>query len=226
MIIIRIPKNITYLKDNSIIEENVNIDDYETISMSYIESIDVNDKLIKKIERIVRTSYEYNQYREFLRDELDSCSFFNNLDYDDVSVELHHVITLYEVTDIVLRTQLTENINVIPLDVAEEVMRLHYECILPLAPLSKTIHDLLHEGLVFLPIQCSFGDYKEFYNRYKKYFTTDQINMLKNYIKMSNEVIKDMSIPDILQRNYKYLEVNGMELPYRIELDKKKKKID
>ena len=220
----RIPRNITYLTDNSIIEDTINIDDYENLDYPYIEVSEVNDKLINKIEKIIRNSIEYKEYINFLKDELDMnyCSFFSSLDYNNTSIEMHHVITLYDITYIVLTKQLTNEFNITPFDVAEEVMKLHYENKVALMPLSKTIHDLYHAGEIFIPITYSFGDYESFYNEYKPYMTSDFKNHYNNLIKLSKEY--DGTPPEILQRKYTYITVDGIELPKSIELVQKKEK--
>lgn len=219
----RIPKNITYTNDNSIIEETITFDSFEHLSMPYLEQLDITPKLIKRIERMVRDSLEMRCYIEYLRDELtlQSCTIFQSLDYYDVSIEFHHgPLTLYDITDIVLRKLTSLNLDVTVFDVGEEIVRLHYENKVGLLPLSKTIHQLYHSGELFLPCQLFLGNWKAFYKEYKEYFTDDQIAMLKEYIKNSNEIIKDQQIPDILQRKYDYLIVEGMELPKKINTNK------
>ena len=226
MIVIRIPR-ITYTNDETILEETISIDEYEEIDYPYIEQSDIKDKLIKKIEKVIRGSYEYREYRDYLREELDlnHCTLFTNLDFEEVNIEIHHgPLTLYDITDIVLRKQMDKSINVTIWDVAEEVTKLHYQNRVGLAPLSVTIHDLLHEGDIFIPYQYFYGDWESFCKEYKDYFTDDQKKNLKHYIKLSNEVINDMKCPDILQRKYTYMKINGIELPKPISIDKKEKK--
>lgn len=213
----RVPKNITYIKDSSITEESIHFDDYEKLDYPFIEVSEANDKLIKKIEKIVRNSIEYREYINFLKDELDMnfCSFFQGLDYNNVTIEMHHVITLYDITSIVLNKKLTNEFNITPFDVAEEVMKLHYENKIALMPLSETIHELYHTGDIFIPITYSFGDYESFYNEYKAYMTSDFKNHYNNLIKLSKEY--DGTPPEILQRKYTYITVDGLELPKKIK---------
>ena len=43
--------------------------------------------------------------------------------------------------------------------------------------------------------------------------------LLNEYEKQSKEIEKDQQIPDVLERNYKYLMVEGQEYPCKIELN-------
>ena len=143
----RIPRNLTFNKDNSVIEETITIDEYEKLDYPYIDILEVDDKLINKIIRVLRNSMEYKEYILFLKQELNlnHCSFLTNLDYEEVDIHMHHgPLTIYEIIDIVFRKQLLESNKVSSFSVMEEVMRLHYENRIGLIPISSTVHELVH----------------------------------------------------------------------------------
>ena len=218
----RIPR-ITKI-DETVKEETITIDEFEKLEYPYIKREDINDKLIKRIERIIRSSIEYKEYIKFLKEELDLnyCSFFSNVNWDDVTIEMHHsLFTLYDITVIVLNKQLINNINVTVWDVADEVMLIHYRNIIALTPLSTTVHELVHTGDVFVPLQMQYGDWITFWNEYKNYMTSDQINHMKNILKSSNECLKDYNVYGILERKYTYIECDGFTLPRKIEIEEK-----
>lgn len=180
-------------------------------------------KLIKKIEKIIRTSYEYKNYVKFLKEEIDMncCSFFKNLSREDISIEIHHSpLTLFELTTIVFSKQIDEvgadNVNIY--DVAEEVTKLHYDGLVGLIPLSLTAHQLVHRGDLFIPINCVYGKVKEFYKNYKPYFTEEQIQLLKNHINTTKQLDNENYRPSILERKFTYVDVDGMVLPKRVEV--------
>ena len=210
--------------DETVKEETITIDEFEKLEYPYIKREDINDKLIKRIERIIRSSIEYKEYIKFLKEELDLnyCSFFSNVNWDDVTIEMHHsLFTLYDITVIVLNKQLINNINVTVWDVADEVMLIHYRNIIALTPLSTTVHELVHTGDVFVPLQMQYGDWITFWNEYKNYMTSDQINHMKNILKSSNECLKDYYVYGILERKYTYIECDGFTLPRKIEIEEK-----
>ena len=193
--------------DETVKEETITIDEFEKLEYPYIKREDINDKLIKRIERIIRSSIEYKEYIKFLKEELDLnyCSFFSNVNWDDVTIEMHHsLFTLYDITVTVW-------------DVADEVMLIHYSNIIALTPLSTTVHELVHTGDVFVPLQMQYGDWITFWNEYKNYMTSDQTNHMKNILKSSNECLKDYNVYGILERKYTYIECDGFTLPKKIE---------
>ena len=213
------------VKDNSITEETIEINDYPKLNNFYIYKEDINEKLLKKLVTTVRNSLEYKEYIQFLKDELDMnyCSFFNNINWDYAEIDMHHVmLTLYDIIYIVSMKKLNEESNITIYDIMEEVMKLHYECKVLLIPISKTIHELVHSGDIFIPLNCAFGNFNEFYNEYKKYFTTEQKELIKEYISLSNDIIKDYKTPEILKRKFTYLSIDGVELPKKIKLKTEK----
>lgn len=213
------------VKDNSITEETIEINDYPKLNNFYIYKEDINEKLLKKLVTTVRNSLEYKEYIQFLKDELDMnyCSFFNNINWDYAEIDMHHVmLTLYDIIYIVSIKKLNEESNITIYDIMEEVMKLHYECKVLLIPISKTIHELVHSGDIFIPVNYAFGNFNDFYNEYKDYFTIEQKELIKEYISLSNDIIKDYKTPEILERKFTYLSIDGVELPKRIIVETEK----
>lgn len=172
-------------------------------------------KLIKNIESIVRTSFEYQEFRDYLLNEMDmtQCAFLEGLDMKDsrrIKVELHHApFTLYDIVEIVVNKHKTLRGIINLLDIAEEVMRLHYSGKVGLIPLSTTVHELVHSGVVFVPVHYVYGKFSTFFEEYKDYIKTDLKNSLKENIEISSEFIK---VPDILKPKYVYMK-EGYSLP-------------
>lgn len=222
----RIPKIVTIEKSDIIREDNLKIGHFTKINMvdeSWKEDELSYEKMIKKIEKVVRNSYEYREYVKFLKEEIDmnECSFFKGLTRDDVRIEIHHApFTLYDITSIVFYYMQVNNFHYSVLDVAEEVMKLHYEGMVGLIPLSLTVHDLVHEGDVFIPVDCVYGNVSGFVKKYKNYMTEDQKNLLLKNIEETNKLNNEKYNPSILERRYTYIEVDGMELPKKIKVEK------
>lgn len=177
-------------------------------------------KLIKSIEMVVRSSQEYRDYIKFLKDNIDmtKCTYFNNLSNKDgkkISIEIHHEpFTLYDITMIVVDKFLAEEIPINVLDIAEEVMEIHYRDLVGLLPLSSTVHELVHEGKLLIPLQVVYGDYIKFLEDYDDYIGQDLRNILEAKLIMSKEVVDN----SILVTKYVYIEVDGMSFPQPIDL--------
>lgn len=180
-------------------------------------------KLVKEIERIVRGSLEYKQYIKFLKDEIDMncCTFFNNVVRETgskVRIEIHHEpFTLFDITLIVCEKFIAEGVDLNPIHIAERVMELHYQNRVGLIPLSGTVHDLVHDGRLLIPLQNVYGDYLAFLADEYEYVSVDMRNALQTKIEMSKDIQNDQN--SLLEKRYVYLTVDGFILPQRISED-------
>jgi hypothetical protein len=178
-------------------------------------------KFVKSVERVVRGSQEYKQYVAFLRKEVDMtmCSYFTNISKRDgakVSIEIHHEpFTLYDITLIVVEKWIAEGMKINPILIAEEVMKLHYQGRVGLIPLSITVHDLVHEGKIFIPLQNVYGDFISFLEEYEPYISQDLQDILEIKLKMSRDV--EAQDTSILEKKFVYLEIDGMSFPEPLE---------
>lgn len=178
-------------------------------------------KYIKTLERVVRGSQEYKDYIAYLKKEIDMtrCSFFVGINNKDskrkVSIEIHHEpFTLFDITKIVLTKWLSQGKEINTMGIAEEIMKLHYQNKVGLIPLSATVHDLVHLGKLFIPLQDVKGRFIKFLEDYEEYIDDELSDKLQAKIKLSQEVEKsqqqDMSI---LEKKFIYIEVDGMRFP-------------
>lgn len=196
------------------------IKSYATVELEhYLDPSDEKAKTnyIKQVEKLIRASLEYRGLIKFLREEVDmtQCAYFYkvNTGMKGVKIEIHHApFTLYDLTLIVLNRHIGEEHEANPFRIAEEVMRIHYEGKVGLIPLSNTVHELVHsdEPKVRVPIHYVFGDIVSFYEEYHLYMEDDQKAKLARSLAESEEV---KTIPDVLQRKFEYLQIEGMELP-------------
>lgn len=181
-------------------------------------------KYIKTIERICRSSLEYKNYIAFLRENINmtKCSFFNGVENGDagskhIRIEIHHdPLTLFDITDTII-TKFQENGT--PLDsfmIADEVMANHYSNRVGLIPLSKTIHEMVHNSdKIFIPLHLVYGRYKEFFNEYGDYMSDELYKKLESKITQTKSI--NTNTFDSLKVEYVYLDVEGFTLPHRIE---------
>ena len=119
-------------------------------------------KLVKHIEAIIRDSLEYKDYINYLKDFMNKDSFFakvEQLAYNKVKIQIHHApLTLFDLVSIVMQKHQDEYDSTNIYDIADEVMKLHYQCRVGLLPLSVTTHKLVHLGKVFIPVQMIRGE--------------------------------------------------------------------
>ncbi len=216
----RVPKLEEYSTDKKI--QTVRVSD-EKVEMKTIPGSDRDKvKIIKDIERLVRGSIEYRDYINYLKRNIDMnmCSFFAGVSRkngEKVKIEIHHEpFTLYDISQIVMEKHIAENqYGINTFEIADEVAKLHYQCSVGLIPISKTVHDLVHDGKIFIPLQNLFGFYVRFIEEYEPYIPNDVLAMLETKLAMSQDIeSQDMSI---LETKYTYLEVENMTFPQLVD---------
>lgn len=182
-------------------------------------------KLVYQVEAIVRKSMEYRQYIQFLKENVDmtQCSFFENVTNKGkrVSIQIHHEpFTLFDISNIVLNKFITEDYELEPLMIAEEVMELHYRDMVGLIPLAVTPHQMVHDGKLFIPLQNVYGDFTKFISEYSKYFGPKNDNQYDNMLRMKLDMSKDIANLDlsVLETKYTYITVDGFTLPQPLDL--------
>lgn len=137
------------------------------------------NKFFFTVERIVRQSHSYKKLINFLREHvsMNACAFYkniNNIDTNSIHIEIHHEpFTLFDIVNIIyykrlsLHEPLTEN------QIAKEVMWNHYRMTVGLIPLSETVHELVHNGFLFIPTTKVYGYYKQFFNQYEPFINAN-----------------------------------------------------
>ena len=128
-------------------------------------------KLIMTIERLIRQNIDYKDIITFMRKNInmDQCEFFENFKAGKRRgmIEIHHApFDLFSIVEVVM-TKMEKEIGYIDeYPVADEVLRMHYEGLIGLIPLSITCHQLVHDGKLIVPLNCVYGRFVEFTNRY------------------------------------------------------------
>lgn len=182
-------------------------------------------KFIDQVKRAIRSSKEYKDYIRFLKDnmDMDKCAFFSNVKHtkeNKISIEVHHEpFTLDDIVRIIITKQIEEGKPLNELDIADEVMELHYNDEVGLVPLSKTVHDVIHSDTdkLFVPLTLCYGNYKKFVEDYQDYMEDDILSRLEKKIELTKNVKEDsFSALDI---KFEYLNVDGVDLVLPIEME-------
>lgn len=202
----------------------INLGKVETVPME-ISVVDDRQKsrTIAQIEKHVRSSLEYRQYIDYLKRNIDmnACSYFKGVNRSEgkkVSIEIHHEpFYLYDIAQIVLEKHIDQNRESLNIyEMSEEVMELHYQNKVGLIPISKTIHELVHSDKIFIPLQSIYGNYLAFVEEYDKYIPNDILAMLETKLTLSQSV--ESQDNSVIEKQYVYLEVDGMTFPQPIDV--------
>lgn len=167
-------------------------------------------KFFKAVERMVRQSFEYREFIQYIKTNfaMDQCAFIKSEKGTEFKVEQHHYpFTLYDIVEIVYhkRVYYQELLDVEM--VAKEVTMLHYKMIIGLIPLSKTAHQLHHDGKLFIPVDKVLGRYKVFVDLYKPFMTTEQLETLDRIEQYSDDY-SDITSTSILDTRHISISVN------------------
>ena len=173
-------------------------------------------KYIETCEKMIRSSSEYKEYIKHIKTHFDMsrCTVFQNISNGNgkkYSIEIHHEpFTLFQITDTVLqkRQDLGEEIN--HFMIADEVMDLHYRGVIGLIPLTKTVHELVTNDKVFIPLQYVYQRYDLFYDQYEPFMRDYVKDLTTLKVEMSTKC--DMIQSDVLDIDITYMDID--EFPY------------
>jgi len=168
-----------------------------------ITGVKQRTKVIKQIEKKCRTSLEYKDLIKYLRTNvhMNECAFLPNIKATTKSsglIQIHHApFDLFSIVDIVMSKFDKENGYINTNLIAKEVMELHYSGMVGLIPLSVTVHELVHDGKLIVPLNCVYGRFVEFTQKYFEYIDNDMMSVLEDNIELTKKMTrKDLSILD------------------------------
>jgi hypothetical protein len=203
----------------------MNIDTPE--NMEYHVNIETGkdrQKFIEQIKKIIRGSTEYRDYIQFLKDHMDlnKCTFFQNINgekttHGKVSIELHHEpFTLQDYVDVVIEKYLDNGTELNALLIADEVLELHYENKVGLVPLSKTMHEVVHNSnKILIPLNMVYGEYSKFLEEYEPYISDELYDKLQKKIDMTKNLTADSF--DAIRKEFTYIDVKGFDDVTKLE---------
>lgn len=177
--------------------------------LSPMESIEeLTEKRIKKIESLIRQSFEYKNYITYIKEELDitQCALLEGIDIKDisgVSLELHHApFTLFDIVEIITNKMFDDmpvGTTISNFDIAKQVMYEHYAGNVGLVPLTKTIHEAVHNGVIVIPASKIYGNYIKFMEKYKDQISIDKLESTRNLLRFSETSANKKSNDNLLQ---------------------------
>lgn len=178
-----------------------------------------------------RGSFEYRRMVQYLREymNMNRCSFMENVtnltDFG-IKIHLHHSpFTLYDIVNVVYlkRAVMGEQLDVEM--VAKEVMYLHYRFAVGLIPLSETVHDLVHNGYIFIPVQNVMGNYQLFYDLYHDFIPPETKDLYERILDFSEDF--DPTLQNkVLQKSYVYYNIEGQDNDIGKVIDQMSNRID
>ena len=197
----------------------VDIEELPTRTIHKIHNNRERDKFIKTCEAYIRKSREYTRYIKFLKAnmEMNRCAVLPKIVQGNgkkYSIDIHHEpFELYKIVDLEIMRKEAEGEPLTITDIAREVVKMHYEGIIGLIPLSKTQHELVGSNKVFIPLQHIYQDYHVFFERYEEYIEEcDYINdAIEGKVRLSMECNQIQSAA--AEAKFVYIEQDGFKFP-------------
>ena len=204
-------------KDRSKKEVKVNIDELPKRPIPRYTSPRDREKYIKTCEAVIRKSKEYKDYIQFLKQNMDmsECIILSNLKNGNgkrYQIEIHHEpFNLFDIVETVITKRLENGESINALNVADEVMDLHYSGLVGLVPLTSTMHELTHSGRIFIPLQFIYHQYNKFFEEYEEYMNESLKDKIEAKVNLSLQT-EDI-VSDSLDVEFVYLDVDGFKFP-------------
>lgn len=174
-------------------------------------------KYIEDVEDSARKSMEYIEFIMYLRNYMDMnrCALFNNvsnIENTKIKIELHHhPYTLADITIIVYNKRLEYGESLERELVAKEVMYIHYFLYVGLVPLAQTVHELVHNQILFIPLNVVLGKYEEFSKQYERFIPEEIKNKINMYESLTKTYNSEMN-RRILEVAPVYLKIDGGDI--------------
>ena len=189
-------ENITYFNDELLTISNR--DELFDISMNMDESqlrnIDEFVMFVKACEKTIRHMDEYKTFKAQLYEMgLTRCQIWGNIDMgiegDGVDIEMHHgpILTLFDYCAIMIDHLLRNGEMVTTFDIARKVLDEHWEGNVQVVMLSKTVHQLVDTGQIFINFNQATGNINRFLKKYRDGLNPERIEKINKYIQMSEQ---------------------------------------
>jgi len=139
-------------------------------------------KFLKNCEKIVRGSFEYKQWRNYITDVLSvNTCMITDEKMDEVSIEVHHHIpSLFVLVKAFVNRKMEREEEFSTFDIALEVIELHFRNKIGYLTLLGSMHEKLHNGYLSVPISIVKGDYQYFIREFSKYLDEDDSEIINS----------------------------------------------
>lgn len=191
-----------------------NVPDFEFEDYDLMDDKD-REKYIVDLEHHVRSSFEYRQMVQYLREymNMNSCAFIPNISNETsrrVRIEIHHSpFTLRDICCVILNKRMKNGEMLTIESVGYEVMFVHYSLMVGLIPLSETVHELVHTQYLFIPTNKVYGYYKAFVQTYYNYIDSELLDKLDELEKLTIAGTYNDTYKQVLEKKYITIDMEG-----------------
>lgn len=160
----------------------------------FFSNLDNYVTFIKSVENQVRTSKHYARYIKYIKEDvgLDFCQVLSNVratEEDSTEIEMHHgpIFTLFDYASVITFHMLAHGKKVTTFGVANTLLQEHFNNNVQVVMLSKTVHEEVHAGDVFINTRQAFGDINTFFAKYRDGINDEMVKKINRHIEMSEK---------------------------------------
>ena len=145
-------------------------------------------KFVKGCESLVKKHPDYDLIVRIIRETQPRCQVLGNFDRYDVTIEVHHnCLTHFDICAIITNYLLNHGETVTTPKVAKLDLAEHKAEHVQLVCLSKTVHQSIDTGKVFINLNQGIGNINEFIKKYRDGIDDHYKDKINKYIDMSEE---------------------------------------
>lgn len=138
---------------------------------AYFINLENYVSFIKACERTIRKHPDYGNFVDSVRElKMEHCQVLGNISRYDAVIEMHHgpMLTLFDYCSIVVDHLLNEGHTINTFKIANIVLQEHYLEHVQVVMLSKTVHQLVDSGELFINLNQGIGNVNEFLKKFNK----------------------------------------------------------
>lgn len=157
------------------------------MSREAIEDEKLLNKFIKKCEALIRTSPEYSDWTDYIRNvmEMTECQITGEAHSQAKSDIHHHPFCLYTLVKGVILKRVINEKEFTSMEIMTEVLDMHYKMKAPFIVLLKSIHEKYHNGFINLPMELVQGDKNYFIKEYGGFLDVEDLDPIVEKMKIN-----------------------------------------
>lgn len=143
-------------------------------------------QFIRKCIGIVRQTPEYRDWTSYVKDTLGyrTCAFTNE-NSDELTIDIHHhPLTIFDMVTIVVNTYMNNAKEFSSLDIATDILYLHFTNKVGFIPIVTSLHEKYHNGYLMIPPKFIHG-------KWDHLLTTPGYVVASDIVSKSKELMDD-----------------------------------
>jgi hypothetical protein len=148
-------------------------------------------RFVKATEKLVRKHPDYDAMVSDIRENyMSHCQVLGNISLGDATLEIHHgpLFTLFDICLVVLNHLIkNDDKHITTFNVAKIVLDEHMKGNIQFVVLSKTVHQLIDTGEIFINLNQGIGNIQNFIYKYQDGLDEIMIDKINRYIDLSEK---------------------------------------